>query len=133
MIFQKKANHEYIASLFKIKNPRTLELIFAFISANQSKVVAYEKINEVARLNHTTLVSLKNDEVDFIVKNKKIKGIEVKYQSNIAKKDFKKILKFMRKYDLDQRLVITKDLFKILMGWRFCLFQYGIFAFELKF
>lgn len=53
----KKALYEDIATLFKIRNIRILENIFSFIVANQSSVIAYETINEVANLKHEILVN----------------------------------------------------------------------------
>lgn len=53
----KKALYEDIAALFKIRNIRILENIFSFIVANQSRVIAYETINEIANLKHEILVN----------------------------------------------------------------------------
>lgn len=53
----KKAIYEDMVNLYGIKNPKILELIFTFIAANQSKILAYETINEIARLDRSTLVS----------------------------------------------------------------------------
>lgn len=53
----KKAIYEDIVNLFEIKNPKTLELIFTFIAANQSRVLAYETINDVAKLDRATLIN----------------------------------------------------------------------------
>lgn len=53
----KKAIYEDTAQLFGIKSPRVLELIFTFIISNQSRILAYETINEIANLDRTTLVN----------------------------------------------------------------------------
>lgn len=53
----KKAIYEDIAKLFEIKSPRILEVIFSFIAANQSRILAYETINDIAKLNRVTLVN----------------------------------------------------------------------------
>lgn len=53
----KKAIYEDIINLFNIKSPRILENIFAFILENQSRVLSYEKINEVAGLQRTILIN----------------------------------------------------------------------------
>lgn len=53
----KKAIYEDIVNLFGIRNPRFLELIFAFIAANQSRILAYETINDVAKLDRATLIN----------------------------------------------------------------------------
>lgn len=53
----KKAVYEDVANLFNIKSPRTLEKMFAFIVENQSKILSYEKINEVAGLHRSVLVN----------------------------------------------------------------------------
>lgn len=52
-----KAIYEDIATTFKIRNVKILEQILLFIIANQSKVLSYEKINEVARLKHEILLN----------------------------------------------------------------------------
>ena len=46
-----------MVKLFGIKNPRVLELILTFIAANQSKILAYETINDVAKLDRSTLLN----------------------------------------------------------------------------
>lgn len=51
----KKAIYEDVANLFGIRNTKVLENIFSFIVANQSKVLAYETINEIANLKHEIL------------------------------------------------------------------------------
>jgi len=53
----KKAIYEDVVKLFGIKNPRVLELILTFIAANQSKILAYETINDVAKLDRSTLLN----------------------------------------------------------------------------
>jgi hypothetical protein len=52
-----KAIYEDIATTFKIRNVKILEQILLFIIANQSKILSYEKINEVARLKHEILLN----------------------------------------------------------------------------
>jgi predicted AAA+ superfamily ATPase len=189
-IVSKKAIYEDVVTLFDIKSPRTLELVLTFIVANQSKVLAYESINRVAKLKHEILVNyieylkasyliieilkfaglkeqlkakkkylcvdqglrnallsehelkednvgfvienvvgshtyleckrkkLKlmyhrvNDEVDFIVGNKALVPIEVKYKESIDKKELKPLLKFMEEHGCKEAFVITKDIFE---------------------
>lgn len=53
----KKAIYEDIATLFGIKNTKILENIFSFMVANQSRILAYETINEVANLKHEILTN----------------------------------------------------------------------------
>ncbi len=53
----KKAIYEDVANIFSIRSPKTLENIFAFICENQSKILTYEKINEVANLHRTILLN----------------------------------------------------------------------------
>ncbi len=53
----KKAIYEDISTLFGIKNIKTLENIFSFIVANQSRILSYEAINEIANLKHEILVN----------------------------------------------------------------------------
>lgn len=50
-----------------------------------------------------------NKEVDFIITDKKITPIEVKYGKNIRKKDIKSLLDFMYKFKTNKGLVITED------------------------
>lgn len=187
----KKAIYEDIENLFTIKNPKILEQILLFIVANQSKILSYEKINEVAGLDRNTLInyieylkstylvieflkyaknvkeqlkSMKkyicidqglrnailkeyeitednsgfvienivglhlfrlskkyNDrifyfrakkEVDFVLKNKKLVPIEVKYAESINKSDIANLLNFMSENKLKEGIVVTKNLFK---------------------
>lgn len=184
----KKAIYEDVSNLFGIKNPRFLELIFTFIISHQSQILAYETINEVARLDRATLVNyieflknsyliieilkyaglkeqlkakkkflcidqglrnaalkdfqlreenigfiieniiglkcalfeyknvfyLKNNgEIDFILKDKEILPIEVKYRSHISQKDLSHLLLFMEKKKINKGIVITKDIYQI--------------------
>lgn len=182
----KKAIYEDIAKLFNIKNTRILEFVFTFIISNQSRILSYETINEVANLDRATLVNyidfLKNSyllieilkfaglkeqlksmkkflsidqglrnailkdykvkeenagfiienliglkcfalkpsnvfywrvngEIDFILRDKEILPIEVKYKNNILKKDFLEHLNFMGNKKLKKGIIITKDLY----------------------
>ena len=185
----KKAIYEDVVNLYGVKNPRILELIFTFIAANQSKILAYETINEIARLDRSTLVNyleflkvsylvveilkfarlkeqmkakkkfliidqgLRNavlkdyqireenigfiienlvglkcflqakkedaqvfywkidDEIDFIMKDRDILPVEVKYKAQISSKEIKGLLKFMEKRKIDKGMVVTKDLY----------------------
>jgi len=50
-----------------------------------------------------------NKEVDFIVSNKKIVPVEVKYKKNVRKKEIKSLLSFMDKFKVKEGLVITED------------------------
>lgn len=52
-------------------------------------------------------------ETDFVIRIKnKILPIEVKYKSQIDKKDLKGLLKFMEKFKVEKGVVVTKDLFE---------------------
>lgn len=53
----KKAIYEDVANLFNIKSPKTLENIFEFIVENQSRILSYEKINEIAGLHRSILLN----------------------------------------------------------------------------
>ncbi len=53
----KKAIYEDVAKLFNIRSVKTLENIFAFIVENQSHILTYEKINEVAGLQRSILLN----------------------------------------------------------------------------
>jgi hypothetical protein len=53
----KKAIYEDITTLFEIRNAKTLEQVFAFIAAHQSRLLSYETINEVVRLDRSTLIN----------------------------------------------------------------------------
>jgi len=53
----KKAIYEDIINIFNIKSPRILENIFAFILENQSRILSYETINEIAGLQRSILLN----------------------------------------------------------------------------
>jgi predicted AAA+ superfamily ATPase len=53
----KKAIYEDIAVYFNIRNPKVLDLLFSILAINQSKILSYEKLNEVANLDRATLLS----------------------------------------------------------------------------
>lgn len=53
----KKAIFEDITTLFEIRNAKILEQVFAFIVAHQSKILSYETINDVVRLDRATLIN----------------------------------------------------------------------------
>jgi len=53
----KKAIYEDVVNLFDIRSPRTLENILAFLAENQSRILSYEKINEVAGLHRSILLN----------------------------------------------------------------------------
>lgn len=53
----KKAIYEDIANIFGIKNLKVLETIMSFIAANQSRLLSYETINDIAGLDRATLVN----------------------------------------------------------------------------
>ncbi len=185
----KKAIYEDIVNIFGIKSPKIIELIFTFIAANQSRVIAYETINDVVKLDRATLTNyleyLKNsyliveilkfanlkeqlkakkkflvidqglrnailkdyelkesnvgliienlvgtnlffyvkrkggnlfywkinNEVDFVIRNKSLIPVEVKYRAHIDKKDLKNLLNFAEKFNCKKGVLITKDLF----------------------
>jgi hypothetical protein len=51
----KKAFYEDIVKKFGIRNPRALEILFAFIAQNQSRVLSYESMNRVTGLDRMTV------------------------------------------------------------------------------
>ncbi|MEA3558226.1 MAG: ATP-binding protein [Candidatus Thermoplasmatota archaeon] len=51
----KRAFYEDIVTRFGIRNPRSLEILFAFIAQNQSRVLSYESMNRVTGLNRSTV------------------------------------------------------------------------------
>lgn len=53
----KKAIYEDTANLFNIKSPKTLENIFSFIVENESRILSYETINEIAGLHRSILLN----------------------------------------------------------------------------
>lgn len=53
----KKAIYEDIATLFGIRNVKILEQVFAFIAAHQSKLLSYETINDIVKLDRSTLIN----------------------------------------------------------------------------
>ncbi len=50
------------------------------------------------------------NEVDVILVNKDITPIEIKYQSHIESSNLKGLLKFMKRFDIDKGIVVTKNL-----------------------
>lgn len=58
----KKAIFEDITTLFNIRNPKVLEQVFAFIAAHQSRILSYETINDVVKLDRATLINY----IDFL-------------------------------------------------------------------
>jgi len=52
----KKAFYEDVVKRFNIRNPKALELLFAFIAQNQSRVLSYESMNRVVGLDRATLL-----------------------------------------------------------------------------
>jgi len=91
----KKAIYEDLTNLFGLKSSKILELILSFIIAQQSRILSYETINEVAGLDRNTLVNY----IEYLKSAYLI--IEVlKYAKNI-----KTQLKSMKKYlSIDQGL-----------------------------
>lgn len=53
----KKAIYEDIAVYFNIRNPKMIDLLLNVLAINQSKIISYEKINEVLNVNRATLLS----------------------------------------------------------------------------
>jgi hypothetical protein len=53
----KKAIYEDIATLFGIRNAKILEEVFAFITAHQSRLLSYETINDIVKLDRSTLIN----------------------------------------------------------------------------
>lgn len=51
----------------------------------------------------------RDKEIDFILKNKKLLPVEVKYKREVREKELKGLLKFMERFKLKQALVITDD------------------------
>jgi len=185
----KKAIYEDIATLFGVRNTKILEQVFAFIAAHQSKLLSYETINDIVKLDRSTLINyieflksshliaevlkfagikeqmkakkkflvidqglrnavLKdyevketnlgfilenvvginlllfckknnmklyywriNDEVDFVISDKDIIPVEVKYKSRITESDKSKLKNFVRKFKKDKAFLITKDFY----------------------
>ena len=85
----KKAFYEDILNIYNIKSPRSLELIFAFIAANQSRVLSYESINEIVRMDRTTLIEY----IEFLKASYLI--IEIKKYARNIKSRMKSKKKFL--------------------------------------
>lgn len=91
----KKAIYEDLTNLFGLKNSKILELILSFIIAQQSKILSYETINEVAGLDRNTLANY----IEYLKSTYLIIEI-LKYAKSI-----KTQLKSMKKYlSIDQGL-----------------------------
>ena len=185
----KKAIYEDITTLFEIRNAKILEQVFAFIVAHQSKILSYETINDVVKLDRSTLINyieflkssyllaevlkfagikeqikakkkflaidqglrnaiLKeyevkeenlgfilenvvginlfllckrndnklyywktNDEIDFIVSNKEVVPVEVKYKNLINHGDKNSLNNFLKRFKKGKAFLITKNLY----------------------
>ena len=84
----KKAIYEDVAKIFGIKNLNILEAVLSYIVANQSRILAYETINDIAKLDRETLINY----ISFL-KNSYLIIEVLKYSKNIkeslkAKKKF---------------------------------------------
>lgn len=98
----KKAVYEDIVELFNLKNPKILEQILTFILTNQSRPLSYESINEVAKLDRSTLVNY----IEFLKSSYLVIEI-LKFSKNI-----KEQIKSMKKYlciDQGLRNALTKE------------------------
>ncbi len=51
----------------------------------------------------------RNKEVDFVIKDRTILPIEVKYKSRVERRDIKSITKFCKKFKLKRGIVVSKD------------------------
>ena len=52
-----------------------------------------------------------NDEIDFVVTNKEIIPVEVKYKNRIAENDKKSLIHFLKKFKKNKAILITKTLY----------------------
>ncbi|MCK4428956.1 MAG: ATP-binding protein [Candidatus Aenigmarchaeota archaeon] len=98
----KKAIYEDVAKIFGIKNLNILEAILSFIVANQSRILAYETINDIAKLDRETLINY----ISFL-KNSYLIMEVLKYSKNI-----KESLKAKKKFlvvDQGLRNALLKD------------------------
>lgn len=84
----KRAIYEDIAGYFNIRNPKIIDLVLNVISLNQSKIISYEKINEIVNLNRITLL----DYIEFLKSSYLI--LEVPIYGN-PKKQMKAMKKFL--------------------------------------
>ncbi len=185
----KKAIYEDIATVFGVRNAKILEQVFAFIAAHQSKLLSYETINDIVKLDRSTLINyieflkssylvaevlkfagikeqmkakkkflvidqglrnavLKdyevkeynlgfvlenviginlflfckrsdmklyywriNGEVDFVISDRNVIPVEVKYKNQISENDKSNLKNFVRKFNKDKAFLITKDLY----------------------
>lgn len=99
----KKAVYEDIQNIFGIKNPKLLENLFTFIVANQSRILSYEKINEVVGLNRATLLNY----IEYLKSAYLI--IEVPKFSKSVKEQMKSMKKFLAA-DQGLRNAVLKDM-----------------------
>lgn len=98
----KKALYEDLVELFGIKSPKTLERMLVFMLANQSRVLSFESINEIARVDRGTLVNY----IEFLKASYLVIEI-LKFARNV-----KEQLKSMKKYlatDQGLRNALMKD------------------------
>lgn len=77
------------------------------------KIVETQVFNEVSDKYETFFWrDKKQNEIDIIIKNKKIAPIEVKYRNEIREKDTKTLNIFMKDKEINEGILITKNLFK---------------------
>jgi len=96
---EKKAKRFYLnsTSFFPYLNP----------DADESKIIE----NLIATETNSKFFwrTPQKDEIDFILEDKKIYPLEVKYKEKISNNDIKTVIKFCKKFKLNEGIIITKN------------------------
>jgi len=105
---------------------------FPFLNDDVNEAKLIENLIVVAINAHFFWRTPQNYEVDVVLNEKgKITPVEVKYKEHITKKDLKNLVRFCKKFNLANAVVITKDSLeekrigkikiKLIPAWRFLL------------
>jgi len=105
---------------------------FPFLNDDVNEAKLIENLIVVATNAHFFWRTPQNYEVDVVLNEKgKITPVEVKYKEHITKKDLKNLVRFCKKFNLANAVVITKDSLeekrigkikiKLIPAWRFLL------------
>ena len=96
----KKAIFEDIAILYEIRNAKALEQILAFLVAHQSRILSYATINDVVKLDRSTLLNY----LEFLKSSYLIAEV-LKYAG------IKEQMKAKKKFKKSRAILITKNLY----------------------
>ncbi|MCK4730356.1 MAG: ATP-binding protein [Candidatus Aenigmarchaeota archaeon] len=76
----------------------------------KAETLVYNHLNRYFNLSYWR--NKKDQEIDVIVNNEKIVPVEVKYKSRIQNKELENIRTFMKEYNCDFGIIVTRDIFE---------------------